>query len=55
MCGRFWGGFVAVNLCCVWDRFLWDCGSECMLCVVQFGACLEIVGVCFVWENLERV
>ena len=26
-----------------------------MLCVGQFGACLEVVSVCFVWDSLERV
>jgi len=26
-----------------------------VLCVGQFGACLVIVRVCCVWENLERV
>jgi len=26
-----------------------------VLCVGQFGACLEIVSVCCVWDSLERV
>jgi len=55
MCGRVWGWFVGVNLCCVWDSLLWVCGSECVMSVVQFGACLEIVRVCCVWESLEWV
>ena len=31
--GRFWG----IEFCCVWDSLVWDCGSECVLCVGQFG------------------
>ena len=43
-----------MNLCCVWNSLVWDCGSECVLCVRQFGAWLEKVRLCFVCENLER-
>jgi len=27
-----------VSLCCVWDNLVWYWGSECVLCVGQFGA-----------------
>jgi len=55
VCGRDWGGFGGVSLCCVWDSLLFVCGNEFVLCVGQFGACLEIVIVCCVWDSLERV
>jgi len=29
--------FVGVSLCCVWDSLELVCGSECVLCVGQFG------------------
>jgi len=51
--GRDWGGFVGVNLFCVWDNLVWFCGSECVLCVGQFEACLEIVILCCLWENFS--
>jgi len=38
--GEFVAGFGGVSLCCVWDSLVWDWGSECVLCVGQFGACL---------------
>ena len=62
--------FGGLSFCCVWEslvrvwrnvfvlcvgQILWDCGSECVLCVGQFGACLEIVSVFCVWDSLERV
>ena len=37
VCGRVWGGFVGVRLYCVWDSLVWVWGSECVLCVGQFG------------------
>jgi len=42
-------------LCCVWGSLLLVCGIECLLCVGQFVACLELVSVCCVWDSLERV
>jgi len=30
-------GFVGVIVFCVWDSLVWVCGSECVLCVEQFG------------------
>ena len=53
MCGRVWGVFVGVSLCCLWgvwggfggvclccvcDSLVWVWGSEFVLCVGQFGA-----------------
>jgi len=37
VCGRVWGGLVGVSLCCMWDSLVWVWGSECVLCVGQFG------------------
>jgi len=37
VCGRVWGAFGGVSLCCVWERLVWVWGSECVLCVGQFG------------------
>ena len=36
------------------DSLVWIWGTEFVLCVGQFGACLEIVSVCCVWDSLER-
>jgi len=38
VCGREWCEFGVVSLCCVWDSLLWVWGSECLLCVGEFGA-----------------
>ena len=38
----------------MWDSLVWIWGSEFVLCVGQFGSCLEIKSVCCVWESLER-
>ena len=48
MCGRDWGGFGGVSLCCVWDSVVWVWGSEYVLCVGQFGAGLgeRVCAVC---------
>ena len=35
--GQIVVGFGGVSVCCVWDRLVWVCGSECVLCLVQFG------------------
>jgi len=37
VCGRVWCGFVGVSVCSVWDSLVCVCGSECVLCVGQFG------------------
>ena len=37
MCGAVWCGFGGVSVCCVWDSLVWVWGSECVLCVGQFG------------------
>jgi len=55
VCGRVWCGFGGVSVCCVWESLVWVWGSECVLCVGQFGACLEVVSVCCVWESLVWV
>ena len=70
MCGRVWFGFGGVSVCCVWDSLVWVCGSECVLCVGQFGVglwerecalCGTVwcgfggVSVCCVWESLVWV
>jgi len=44
-----------VSVCCVWESFVWVLGSECVLCVGQFEACLEVVSVCCVWDSLVWV
>ena len=59
-----------VILFCVWESFVSVWGSEYVLCVGQFGACLEElvravcvrvccvfegVSLCCVWESLWRV
>ena len=36
-CGTVWCGFGGVSVCCVWDSLVWVWGSECVLCVGQFG------------------
>jgi len=70
VCGRDWGGFGGVTLCCVWDSLVRCCGSEFVLCVVLncvglgervFAVCGTVwcgfggVSVCCVWERLGRV
>ena len=40
VCGTVWCGCLGVSVCCVWDSLVWVCGSECVLCVGQFGVCL---------------
>jgi len=37
VCRTVWCGFVGVSVYCVWDSLVWVWGSECMLCVGQFG------------------
>jgi len=37
VCGRDWGGFGGVSLCCVWDSLGRVWGSEVVLCVGAFG------------------
>jgi len=37
VCRTVWCGFVGVSLCCVWYRLVWVWGSDCVLCLVQFG------------------
>ena len=54
LCGRIWGGFGGVSLCCVWDNFVCDWGSECVLCLGQLGAGLGGVSLCCLWESLGR-
>ena len=44
-----------MSLCCVWDSLLFVCGNEFVLCVGQFGACLERVILCCLWDSLGRV
>jgi len=36
VCGIVWCGFVRVSVCCVWDRLVRVCGSECVLRVGEF-------------------
>ena len=42
-------------MCCVWDSLVWVCGSECVLCVGQFGVGLWVESVCCVWDSLVWV
>jgi len=35
-------GFGRICVCCVWDNLVWVCGSECVLCVGQFGLVLRV-------------
>ena len=35
--GKVWSGFGGVGACCEWDSLVWDWGSECVVCVEQFG------------------
>ena len=47
-----------MSFCCVWDNLVWDWGSECVLCVGQFGAGLgeRFYVVCGrVWGVFEGV
>jgi len=68
--GTVWSGFGGVGSCCVWGSLVWDWGSECVLCVEQFGAGLGEwvravcgtdwcgfggVSVCCMWESLVWV
>ena len=39
----------------VWDSLERVCGSECVLCVGQFGLGLWGVSVCCVWDILALV
>jgi len=70
VCGRVWGAFGGVSLCCVWERLVWVWGSECVLCVGQFGVglgecvfvvCLRVscgfggVTLFCVWESFVSV
>ena len=48
-------GLRVVSVCCVWDSLVWVCGSECVLCVGQFGVCLWVVSVCCVRDSLVWV
>jgi len=40
VCGTDCCGFVGVRVCCVWDSLVWVFGSECVLCVGEFGVSL---------------
>jgi len=47
-----------VSLCWLWDRMVWVCGIECVLCVGQFEAGLgELVCAVFgsVWSGFGEV
>ena len=55
MCGRELFGFGGVSFCCVWDSLVRVCGSECVLCVGEFGAGFRGLSLCCVWESLGRV
>ena len=44
-----------MSLCCVWYSFLWICGIEFVLSLVQIEACLEKESVCCVCDNVQRV
>jgi len=37
VCGRVWGGFGGVILCCVWESLGLVLGSDFVLCVELFG------------------
>ena len=37
MYGTVWSGFGVVSVCCVWDSLERVWGSECVLCVGEFG------------------
>ena len=54
LCGRVWGGFGGVSLCCVCESFVWVWGCE--LCCVLYSFCLFVgLSLCCVWYRLERV
>jgi len=70
VCGKVWCVFVGVSVCCVWDSLVRVCGSECVLCVGQFGVGLwgcvfavcgrvwcgfVVLSLCCVWDRMERV
>ena len=70
VCGTVWCGFGGVSVCCVWESLVWVCGSECVLCVGQYGVglwervcavCRTVwygfvgVSVCCVWGSLVWV
>ena len=42
-------------MCCVWDSFVWVWGSECVLCVAQFGVGFVGVSLCCVWDSFVWV
>jgi len=45
-------------VCCVWNSLVWVCGSECVLCVGQFGVGLWRIffAVCgTVWRGFVGV
>jgi len=48
-------GFGGVSLCRVWESLMWVCGSECLLCVGQFGVGLWGMSLCCVWDSLVWV
>ena len=39
----------------MWDSLVRVCGSECLLCVVEFGASFRGVSFCCVWVSFGRV
>ena len=44
MCGTVWCGIGGDSLCCVWERLLWICEIEIVLCVGEFGVGLGELG-----------
>jgi len=55
VCGTVWCGFGGVSLCCVLVNFVFVCGSECVLCVGQFGFGFGGVSLCCVWDSFVWV
>jgi len=55
VCRTVWYGFVGVSVCCVCGSLVCVWGSECVLCVGQFGVCLWGVSVCCLWDSLVWV
>ena len=50
MCATVLCGIGGVSVCCLWESLVWVWGSECVLCVGQFGVCLGSECVLFVGQ-----
>ena len=55
MCGKVFGRFGGVGLCCVCESLVWVLGNKIVLCVGEYRFGFGGLSLCCVLESIERV